>query len=531
MTTQVSLLDCTLRDGGYYNDWDFSTPLVRRYLQAMHRARITAVELGFRSATVAGYAGPTAFTNDRFIDGLDIPEGITLGVMMNGKELTADGAATVASLFCPKPRSRVDLVRIAANYAELESLAPAVDALKKLGYLVGINLMQIGSRSEEEVARFGESAKAWGADVAYFADSFGGVSPHEVHRCVEILRESFGEAVGCHMHDNMTMAFANTMAAVEAGATWVDATVLGMGRGPGNARTEYVAVELTRRGVAEHDALALFSLVTKDFAELQREYGWGSNLFYFLSGAYGIHPTYIQEMTGDGRYSVDEIVNALEQLRLVGGGSFSHERLEDAALRLGLTDAPGTWDARGWCTGRDVLIVGPGPGGQQRRADIETFICATRPIVIALNALAPVDGSLVDAYAICHPVRAMIDAEAIRRLDRSLFMPAGVAEKVGLTDSVELRDYGMTVAAGTFEPEATGCTVPTIAAFPYALALASIGGASRVLLTGFDGFSPGDTRQGEMEQLFALVRDGPHPPIVAMTRTSYSIERSSLFRT
>jgi len=530
---KVTLLDCTLRDGGYYNDWDYTPTLVNRYLQAMGAARIPIVEIGFRTTETGRYMGPTAYSTDRYLESLDLPSNVAFGVMVNAKELVAGGRSdkVVDQLFRASDRSPVRMVRIAANFSEVEALTPGVARLHDLGYRVGVNLMQIASRTEDEIRRFAELARSWKIEVTYFADSFGGMHPPQIAQIVQTLSDGFGGPIGCHTHDNMSMALANTLAAIEAGATYVDATVLGMGRGPGNARTEYVAYELNRRGLAELDAVKLLPLVTGDFADLQREYGWGSNIYYFLSAANNIHPTYIQEMTKDGRYAVQEIVGALDELSTKGGASFSKERLESASAAIGLDEPSGTYDASGWCDGRDVMIVGPGPIGRLRRPDIESYIRSHRPIVIALNPVPPVDPTLVDAYALAHPVRAVIDADEIAALDRPIFMPASVQSKLDPPPPAEhTRDYGLAVAPSTLQVEPTACVIPRIASFPYALAIAVAGGAHRVLLTGFDGFDHGDPRQTEMEEVFRLVSTvADAPPVIALTKSTYSVQQSSIY--
>lgn len=532
-TGQVHLLDCTLRDGGYYNDWDFATPLVQNYVDAVAKAGITIVELGFRQLPANQYLGPLAYTTDEYISALDLPPQLTVGVMVDAKHIIGGSSPTerVRRLFRPAAQSPVDLVRIATNYNELPQLEPEIALLVDMGYRVGVNLMQISSRSTTEIARFGELATQWGVEVAYFADSFGGIRQTEVADIVASLRTTWDGPIGCHMHDNMTMALANSLAAIDAGATWVDGTVLGMGRGPGNARSEYLAIELTRRGVADHDHLPLLSLVLGDFAELQQRYGWGSSAYYFLSAAFGVHPSYIHELTRDGRYGIDEVIAALEDLRDGGGASFSRGRLDLATSPISLTNDAGSFDATGWCAGRDVLIVGPGPAGQERRSDIEAFIARTSPLVMALNVEPPVDAALIDAYVVCHPIRALMDAQRIAGVKVPVFVPSEVSSR--LTDlpvDLDVRDYGLSVTAGQLSVGATGCTLPRLEAVGYALALAAAGGASRVLMSGFDGFEPRDDRQAAMADLLSrFAQLDSAPPVVAVTRTSHPVRQSSIF--
>ena len=82
----IKILDCTLRDGGYYNKWDFEQDTVSRYLKAVRASLVDVVELGFRSLPKNTFMGPFAYTTDEFINQLDLPEGPIYGVMINGSE-------------------------------------------------------------------------------------------------------------------------------------------------------------------------------------------------------------------------------------------------------------------------------------------------------------------------------------------------------------------------------------------------------------------------------------------------------------
>src|SRR5690554_4405695 len=81
------VLDCTLRDGGYYNSWDFKPDIVTNYLNAVSAAGVDAVEVGFRSLKADVFKGAVAYTSDEFLRSLEIPSNLTIGVMVNGSEL------------------------------------------------------------------------------------------------------------------------------------------------------------------------------------------------------------------------------------------------------------------------------------------------------------------------------------------------------------------------------------------------------------------------------------------------------------
>ena len=152
----IKLIDCTLRDGGYYNNWDFSKELVSDYLQAMLALDVDFVEIGFRFVKNEGFKGGYAFSTDDFIRSIGIPVALRnkIGVMVNGADLLPKDASRESldfqleilnKLFKDKKDSPVTLVRIACHVHEFSRCLSAATCLKAKGYLVGFNLMQIAN--------------------------------------------------------------------------------------------------------------------------------------------------------------------------------------------------------------------------------------------------------------------------------------------------------------------------------------------------------------------------------------------------
>ena len=328
---ELLLLDCTLRDGGYHNHWDFPVELIEEYLRAMEAASVDVVELGFRSLEHEGFRGGCAYTTDGFVQNLAVPAGLTLGVMVNTGELVRhdDGvAAAVDALFAPADDSPVTLVRLASHFVEVEAALVASARLHELGYLVGVNLMQIADRTDAEIEEVARRAAAEPPDVLYFADSLGSMDAVQTSRTIGVLRREWNGPLGIHTHDNMGRALANSLQAMEDGVSWIDGTVAGMGRGPGNAKTEHLVIEVAERRHTPLDVAPLLSLVERWFRPLQLEYGWGTNAYYYLAGKFGIHPTYVQSMLTDARFAGEDVLAVLDFLRRSGGQRFSAEALE-----------------------------------------------------------------------------------------------------------------------------------------------------------------------------------------------------------
>jgi 4-hydroxy 2-oxovalerate aldolase len=530
----MKLLDCTLRDGGYYNRWNFSRDLIDAYLEAMPAAGVDVIELGFRTLKNTGFKGACAFTSDNFLGTLPLPPELTIGVMVNASELVGEMPleTALARLFpVPSEESPVDMVRIACHVKEFDKALPAVHWLKARGYGVGFNLMQMSDRSEKEIVALAREAARYPLDVLYFADSMGSMDPAQCERVLQLLSQEWQGDLGIHTHDNMGMALQNSLTAIEWGVAWADATVRGMGRGPGNARTEELALEVAEQRGRTINMVPLMRVLNQYFKPLHEQYGWGTNPYYYRAGKYGIHPTYIQEMLNDSRYNEEDLLAVIEHLRVEGGKKFSLNTL-DAARHFYQGEALGHWQPVDELAGRQLLLLGSGPGVGEHREALEQYIRQHQPVVLALNTQSGVASELIDLRVACHPVRLLADCETHTRLPQPLITPASM-----LPDDVRqalagktLYDFGMQVAADTFEFEATRCTLPTSLVIAYALAVATSGDVSEVLMAGFDGYSAGDPRNNELDHLLEAYKQHPQARrLTAVTPCGYRIREVSIY--
>ena len=530
-----TLLDCTLRDGGYYNNWDYDRKTVERYLAAVSRAGVDIVEIGFRMPPQPTFLGPFAYSTDRYLQTLPIPDDMTVAVMINADDFIGEDPTDIGrvdALFSPASESVVSVVRIAAHLKQVARCKSIATRLVALGYRVILNVMQAGSYLSEDLTKTASEVAKWEiVEVLYFADSLGNMDADSVKATAAAFAAGWDKPIGFHSHNNRGLAVVNTLAAIEAGASFVDSTILGMGRGAGNAQTESLLVELVRRGATKYCPEAVFPLALGDFALLQQKYGWGQSLYYYLAAEYGIHPTYIQELVSDTRYGSEDILAAINFLRKSGARSYNADTLTRATLGDN-PDADGTWQASGWAKGKTVIIVGPGPQGERHLEAVVDFVTQYDPLVLCLNINKSLPPELVSAYVACHESRLMIEAHQYGKLHKPLFLPmARVPKDVkGSLGRIEVRDYGMRVMRGKVEVRPTGCTLPQPLAAAYAIALSIEGGAAKVLLVGFDGYALGDPRQEEMIEIF----EGLHgiastPSIIAITPTTYPVIQSSVY--
>lgn len=532
----VKHLDCTLRDGGYYNAWDFSKELVDDYLVAMDALGVDYIEIGFRSLDANGFKGAYAYSTDSFLKRLSTPSGLNnkLGVMLNGSELVGDEQridSVLTQLFVDAKDSPVSLVRIACHVHQFSECLPAAQWLHNRGYRVGFNLMQVADCTEDEVIHLATQASQYPIDVLYFADSMGSLIPEEVATIIKTFQKGWSGELGIHTHDNMGNALANSLKAMDSGVQWIDSTITGMGRGPGNVKTEYLAVELLNRFKKMGNLTPLLELIRNHFADLQKKHGWGSNPYYYLAGMYGIHPSYIQEMLSDSRYNDEDVVAVIEHLKTEGGKRFNLSTLE-AARHFFAGEPKGSWQPSDLLCGREVLVLGAGPSVKKHRYAIESYIRSKQPFVIALNTQKSIDESFINIRAACHPIRLLADCAEHVTLTQPLATPFHMLPedvKAELKRKQTL-DFGLTVQSDQFSFGKSSCTLPSSLVVAYALAIATSGQACSIYLAGFDGYSADDPRKKEAEDVFHLYQKHSDAlPLLSITPTLYDIPSTSVY--
>ena len=337
----MKILDCTFRDGGYYTNWDFDAALVDAYLDAMAILPVDAVELGYRSRPQSEYLGKFFYCPAYVLEKARAKlKGKKLAIMLNEKDCDA---STIHTLIAPHAGS-IDIVRFAVDPERIGSLPPMIDALHALGIEVAVNLMYLSQYVANPSGLVAAARVVESADCLNLVDSYGGVYPDQVRDLVRAVKSESPLVLGYHGHNNLELAFANALAALEAGCTWLDSTLTGMGRGAGNLKTELVLTHYSAKMSGEVD-MDVLSGVVDEFAKLHEQHQWGTNLPYMVSGAASLPQKDVMDWVTKRSYSVNSMVRALENQR---SGQRDNLKLP-------------TFQAQSSATG-PVLIIGGGPG-------------------------------------------------------------------------------------------------------------------------------------------------------------------------
>jgi len=280
----VEVLDCTIRDGGCCNHWRFDADLVRRTFESLVAAGVDVMEIGYQTSPGVfeeGSVGPWRHCREADLRAVARESAMKLACMVDM------GRFEVTDLR-PAADSLVSVLRIATYARDIDGAIHILHAAKELGYEVYCNVMAVTTCTPQEVDAFLERLRKSDVDNIAVVDSYGAMYPHQLRYLVRKYKNWLRpeQRVGVHLHNNQQTAFANTIAAIDEGADFVDATVFGMGRGAGNCPLELLLMYLDD---PRHDVRPVLSLID-DYMALRRDLNWGYNVPYATTGWLNEHP-------------------------------------------------------------------------------------------------------------------------------------------------------------------------------------------------------------------------------------------------
>jgi 4-hydroxy 2-oxovalerate aldolase len=529
----LTLLDCTLRDGGYYNNWDFSKELVNDYLKAIADSGIKFVEIGFRSLKENKLNGPNFFSRDNYIDILNIPKSLKIGVMINISEIINskdDYSKILKNLFQSNKKSKINFIRLATHFSEVSEAIKICKILKKKKFRVIINLMQITEQSEANIISAIKKINDAKPSVLYFADSLGAMNSEDVSKCIKTIKSQWAGEIGIHTHNNLGKAVSNSISAIENGATWIDSTVTGMGRGPGNSETEYMLLEMSKYSKKKYNLLPVTKIIEKHFIPLKTTYKWGPNPFYYLAGKHRIHPTYIQEMLTI-KMSSDEILEAIKQLKQRGGHKYD-VNLVKSEFQKPIKLIKGSWCPAGKIKNKEVLLLSSGEKLNDFKSEIEKFIHKKKPYVIALNTKVIINKKLIDLHVACNPLKFMGEVNQYKKISSPLAAPITLFsnEVKNKLKKIKILNFGVGLKDGSFKFYNTCSNIPKLYTVAYALSIVASGKAKKVFLAGFDGYQKNDRRLKIVDEIFQnFQKTKATPTLTAITPSAYNIQKKSIY--
>ena len=307
----IKVLDVTLRDGGLCNNFEFSDDFVFALYKANVRSGVDYMEFGYKASTAM--FDENEFGKWKFCKEEDIRAIVGENLTDMKISVMADvGRCDYKTDFLPKNESVIDMVRVACYVNQLPAAIEMIEHLNSLGYETACNIMAISQVPTEQVTQALEQLSQTCVDVIYLVDSFGSLYPENAaelaHMYVEIA-EKYGKSIGFHAHNNQNLAFANTIEILSYGISYLDASVLGMGRGAGNCGVELLLGFLKN---PKYNMYYILQFIENYMLPLKEQgITWGYDIPYFFTGLMNRHPREAIEFSNENRSDYSNLYKRL----------------------------------------------------------------------------------------------------------------------------------------------------------------------------------------------------------------------------
>jgi CMP-N-acetylneuraminic acid synthetase len=295
---KFKILDCTIRDGGYLNNWQWEYSQVLEMYKALSLSGIDFMEIGFICTDTKPEYGRWWNVSKEDIKQIttDYDTGCKLAAMINLEHLDR----------LHEKIDKLDMIRILVNPKKNRinsEIQDSITRIMKLGYQVTLNIAYADILKENELA-LALSLIVPGITCVYIADTFGSLTPSRMKYIFHVIREKH-VPIGFHGHDNINRAIANTLEAIENGVSYVDTTLLGKGRGGGNTPTEYFILHSNHTFATHYDITPILEYLESETNDEQK-----LAILHTYTGLKKIHPN----MANDALNNSGLLKSAYEEL-------------------------------------------------------------------------------------------------------------------------------------------------------------------------------------------------------------------------
>ncbi len=382
------LLDCTLRDGGYINDWNFGFHTIKDIIRELVNSQVDYVEVGFLRN--CEYDREKALFNNCAEIAPILPEkrGNTMFTA-----LALHNKYDISKLE-PYDGKTIEAIRVTFHDYDIDEGLTFIQGAIEKGYKVFCNPINIMGYSDDMILKLLKKVNEIQPYAFSIVDTFGSMMKSDLQRIYSLVEHNLDESIiiGLHLHENLALSYslAQEFIAMKASGrqSVIDASMLGMGRVPGNLCLELIMDYMNKAQGGTYDVNPVLDSIDDHIAQLKQIEPWGYSTAYALSAKYNLHRNYAEFLLSKGRLRAKQINQILASIddnkktaydeayieSLYEG--FQNHEVDDRELLSRLAEE---WK------GKTILILAPGASIAEDKDVIDQFIEDRHPVVISAN--------------------------------------------------------------------------------------------------------------------------------------------------
>ncbi len=386
----IKILDCTLRDGGYVNGWDFGETSIKQTLLKLEEANIDLIETGFLENK------DTEFTSDLSLyNTTDDAENMLAESGVNEK--TNFVTMVMHEKYAPRCICKRKKYLKGIRYTFKKNCIPeAFENCKHIienGFELYVQPVSINDYSDEEVIALVKQFNQLDIAAFYIVDTSGTMQRNEALRLFYIIDNNLKRSVpiGFHSHNNLQLSFSNSLALIDVAQKrelYIDTSVLGMGRGAGNLCTELMTQYINENMEKKYNLIPILEAMDENIMPVYSKHPWGYSAPYYIAAINGCHPNYASYLINRQTLCIKDINGIIRNIPEEKKHLFDKELIKTLYLDFqtrSVDDSAAIDAISELCRGRKVLILAPGKSLLTHRTEIERYISENDPVVFGVN--------------------------------------------------------------------------------------------------------------------------------------------------
>jgi 4-hydroxy 2-oxovalerate aldolase len=498
----IALLDCTLRDGGYINDWNFGQNTLVNVFERLVSANIDYIEVGFLDERQPFNINRSIMPDVESVEAIygSLHKGNTQVVAM------IDYGTCDLSRIRPCAESFLDGIRVIFRKHIMREAMKFCTELKRLGYKVFANIVATTNYNDEELLELVKLLNDVNPFAVSIVDTYGLFHKEGLNHYFQMLNSHLNKEMGVayHSHNNFQLGFANSKELIaqhelsNERLLIIDGCVYGMGNGAGNAPTELLAMYLNDNYSKHYNINQILEVIDSNLMDIWKKTPWGYSLKYFIAAANGCTSKYVTYLLDKQTLSVQSVNEILQNLEKDKKQFFDKSHIEQLYLDYQQNicdDADDYKKLSERLKEKQILIIGPGVTVKSEKRKIRQHIDRYKPIVIAINFIP--DDFKVEYLFLTNSKRYVRQATLINKLGDNITTIA----TSNVTKSAGSFDYNL-----DYETLIDRAAIFLDNSFIMLLKVIVRLGVSEVALAGFDGYSCNretNYYSSEMEYQFA----------------------------
>ena len=388
---KIYLLDCTLRDGGYVNDWKFGRDAIRGISQKISQTGIDIFEVGFIKGDTFD-PDVSVFPDIQSIAGMIEPKSPRLryvGMIDMSKPIPLDR-------IIPYDGRSVDGIRVIFKKDKIDEAYEYCKRIQELGYFISVNIVSTDLYSDAELIEVIDRFNKLKPFAVSIVDTFGLIKRKQFLKMVYLFDSNLKSDIclAYHAHNNLQQAFGNAEALVEMNLRRdivIDACIFGMGRGAGNLNLELFAEYMNENFDTDYKIEPMLEIMDEYLNNIYKTRFWGYSIPLYLSASAGVHPNYSIYLAEKGSLTVKSFNEILRSIPDSDKIRFSKDIAEKYYLEYMdnyIDDKDEITRLSSEIKGRNVIVLCPGKNLYAGKEQVLSYIKANDCVIFAANFLA-----------------------------------------------------------------------------------------------------------------------------------------------